>query len=62
MSKFKVFMERTETECTIIEADTAEEAEQLADENYSNYEWDKIEESMTCTISPNFTEEVTDDE
>ena len=38
MPKFKVFAERTETLCAIIEADSAEEAEELADKDYSDYD------------------------
>lgn len=39
MKKFKVFAERTETLCAIIEADSAEDAEELANKYYSNYYW-----------------------
>lgn len=39
MPKFKVYAERTETIYTIIEADSAEDAEELADKDYSNYYW-----------------------
>ena len=47
MPKFKVFAERTETLCAIIEADSAEEAEELADENYSYYSWYDIDNLST---------------
>ena len=39
MPKFKVFAERKETLCAIIEADSAEEAEEYADEYYSDCDW-----------------------
>ena len=50
MKKFKVFAERTETLCAIIEADSAEEAEELADEHYSDYEWSDVDGSMSTEI------------
>ena len=39
MPKFKVFAERTESLCAIIEADSVEEAEKLADKYYFDYYW-----------------------
>ena len=50
MPKFKVFAERTETLCAIIEADSAEEAEELADKDYSNYDWSDVDGSMSTEI------------
>ena len=50
MKKFKVFAERTETLCAIIEADSAEEAEELADKDYSNYDWSDVDGSMSTEI------------
>ena len=57
MPKFKVFAERTETLCAIIEADSAEEAEELADKNYSDYDWSDVDGSMSTEIFFGDTEE-----
>ncbi len=50
MAKYKVYHERTAVEYAIIEANSAEEAEQLADSKYSNYNWKDCEDSMTGSI------------
>lgn len=50
MKKFKVFAERTETLCTIIEADSIEDAEEYADQHYSDCEWKEIDGSMSTSI------------
>ena len=50
MPKFKVFAERTETLCAIIEADSAEEAEKYADENYTDCDWSDVDGSMSTEI------------
>lgn len=50
MPKFKVYAERTETLCAIIEADSAEDAEELADKNYSNYNWSDVNGSLNTEI------------
>ena len=50
MPKFKVFAERTETLCAIIEANSAEEAEELADNYYDNYDWSNVDGSMSTEI------------
>ena len=50
MPKFKVFAERTESLCAIIEADSAEEAEELADKDYDNFDWSDIDGSMSTEI------------
>lgn len=50
MKKFKVYAERTETLCAIIEADSAEEAEELADKDYSDYDWSDCDGSLNTTI------------
>ena len=47
MAKYRVYHERTEVEYAIIEADSAEEAETLADLDYSNYYWKDCDGSMT---------------
>ena len=61
MPKFKVFAERTETLCAIIEADSEEEAEELADKNYSDYDWSEVNGSLNTEILYGETEE-NDDE
>ena len=61
MQKFKVFAERTETLCAIIEADSEEEAEELADKNYSDYDWSEVNGSLNTEILYGDTEE-NDDE
>ena len=61
MPKFKVFAERTETLCAIIEADSEEEAEELADKNYSDYDWSEVDGSLNTEILYGDTEE-NDDE
>ena len=50
MPKFKVYAERTETLCAIIEADSAEEAEELADKDYDNFDWSDVDGSMSTEI------------
>ena len=50
MKKFKVFAERTETLCAIIEADSAEEAEKYADKDYDNFDWSDVDGSMSTEI------------
>ena len=50
MPKFKVYAERTESYCTIIEAETEEEAEKLADENYSDYNWSDVDGTLNTEI------------
>ena len=61
MKKFKVYAERTETLCAIIEADSAEEAEELADKDYSNYDWSDVDGSMSTEIFLGDTEEEEDE-
>ncbi len=50
MPKFRVYAKRTETLCAIIEADSAEEAEELADKDYSDYDWSDVDGSMSTEI------------
>ena len=50
MPKFKVYAERTETLCAIIEADSSEEAEELADKDYDNFDWSDVDGSMSTEI------------
>ena len=50
MPKFRVYAERTETLCAIIEADSIEEAEELADKDYSDYDWSDVDGSLNTEI------------
>lgn len=50
MPKFKVYVERTKSYCAIIEAKTKEEAEKLADENYSDYNWSDVDGTLNTEI------------
>lgn len=61
MPKFKVYAERTETYCAIIEADSIDEAEELADENYSDYNWSDVDGSLNTEILFGDTEEDKDE-
>ena len=61
MPKFKVYAERTETLCAIIEADSAEEAEELADKDYDNFDWSDVDGSMSTEILYGDTEEKEDE-
>ena len=58
MKKFRVLYERRETEAAEIEAETAEQAEQLANENYSDYDWKDIDCTMEGEILTELTEEI----
>lgn len=58
MKKFKVYYERRECEYAIIEANSAEEAEELADINYSDYNWNNCDGTMEGEILTDETEEV----
>ena len=61
MPKFKVFAERTESLCAIIEANSAEEAEEAADNYYSDYDWSDVDGSMSTEILFGDTEEEDDE-
>lgn len=61
MPKFKVYAERTETLCAIIEADSAEDAEELADKNYSDYSWSNVDGSLSTEILIGETDEEKDE-
>ena len=50
MPKFKVYAVKTETICAIIEADDEEEAEIIADENYTDCEWSYVNGSLNTEI------------
>lgn len=57
MKKFKVFYEQREVKYAIIEAESMDEAEELADLNYDEYEWDYVDGSLTGEILYGSTEE-----
>ena len=57
MKQFKVFYERTETLYAIVEAETAEEAEELADTNYSDYDWSECDGALGGEILIGETED-----
>ena len=50
MKKFKVYAERTESLCAIIEADSEEEAERYADEYYSDCDWSDCDGTLSTEI------------
>ena len=62
MKKFKVYALRAETLCAIIEADSAEEAEEAADKYYSNFDWSDVHRSQSTSILYGDSEEEEDDD
>ena len=58
MAEFKVFYERIEVEYAIIEADSIDEAEELADINYADYDWNYCDGSMTGYVLTGESEEI----
>ena len=58
MATYRVFIERTEVEYTEIEAESPEEAEDYADNYFSDCEWNYVDGSMNAEIIRNETEEV----
>lgn len=46
MAKYKIFYERREVEYAIVEANSAKEAEELADTDYSSYDWEYCDGTM----------------
>ena len=62
MPKFRVYAKRIEVLCATIEAKSSEEAEKLADKNYSNYNWFEIDDSLNTKILYGDTEEDYDDD
>jgi hypothetical protein len=58
MATFRVFYERTEIGYADIEADSAEEAEKLAEENYSDQDWRYADGSLDTNILTGETEEL----
>ena len=58
MAKYKVYYVRREVEYTVVEADSAEEAEQLVDDAFADYDWDYCDGTMTGDLLYGETEEV----
>ena len=56
MKQYKVFYESREIKYAIIEADSAEEAEELADTNFSDYDWDYCDGTLNGEILVGETE------
>ena len=50
MPKFKVYAERVETLCTIVEAVSWEDAEEKADTYFDKYQWNEVDGSMTTSV------------
>ena len=61
MPKFKVFIEKKETFYAIIEADSADSAEEKADNYYDNFDWSEVNGSQNSEILFGETDEETDE-
>ena len=61
MPKYIAYCERKEVEFAIIEASSLKEAEELADNNYSDYEWQKLDGSLAGNILIGETTKVKDE-
>lgn len=58
MKTYKVFQQRTEIEYAEIEAESMEEAEELADTNSDEYYWKTCDGTMSVTVLINESEEL----
>ena len=56
MNKYKVFYESREVKYAIVTANSVEEAEELADTNFSDYDWDYYDETLNGEILVGETE------
>ena len=61
MPKYIAYCERKEVEFAIIEASSVEEAEELADNSYSDYEWQKLDGYLAGNILIGETTKVKDE-
>ena len=61
MPKYIAYCERKEVEFAIIEASSIEEAEELADKSYSDYEWQKLDGYLAGNILIGETTKVKDE-
>ena len=62
MPKYIAYCERKEVEFAIIEASSIEEAEELADNSYSDYEWQRLDGFLAGNILIGETTKVKDEE
>lgn len=60
MPKYQVYSEHKETLYAIVEADSLEDAEELAYTNYSGYDWNKCDNSLQITVLFGETNELVD--
>ena len=58
MKQYKVFYETRKVQYAIVEADSPEEAEELADTNFVEYQWKYCDGSLEGDILIDETEEV----
>jgi hypothetical protein len=58
MATFRVFCERTEIEYADIKANSADEAEELAEDEYSDQNWNYVGGSVSTSILIGETEEL----
>ena len=56
MNKYKVFYESREVQYAIVTANSVEEAEELADTNFSDYDWDSCDGTLNGEILVGETE------
>ena len=56
MKQYKVFYESREVQYAIVTADSVEEAEELADTNFSDYDWDYCDGDLNGEILVGETE------
>lgn len=60
MPKYQVYSEHKETFYAIVEADSLEDAEELADINYLDYDWNKCDNSLQINVLFGETNELID--
>lgn len=56
MKEYKVFYESREVQYAIVTANSVEEAEELADTNFSDYDWDYCDGTLNGEILVGETE------
>ena len=61
MNKYKVFYEQRDLRYAIVKADSAEEAEELADINFNEYDWHYTTINSSGEILYGDTQEQTDE-
>lgn len=60
MNKYKVYYEQTELHFLVVEANSAEEAELLAEEHYVDYEPEYIDGTLMTELKSEYTEIIKD--